>query len=421
MTRLLLALAFALLPAAAAHPQNASPPYLPASGLELVPGYGPDSSVSAPIVQACPPVAADCAHGPRCWANAEYVFWTIGTGKLLEAGKAGYNSDLFNSLLDASGKNYRDLADTLLGDDRTGFRLSAGGWLDADRTVGVEASFLYVDRGPLVLNLGRRDLNPVGSLVRRLGLPGIDAAGRPVIVPLGRRDLVDGSARFEIADQTLWVLDLGGRARLFESGGLTADGLVGYRRVYYRDSLAVRSEVTTLAAPLLPGTRLRSVDLIQAENTYDGVLFGVDVAAQMGSWTVAVRPTATVAAYRSEVTRAGVTTVTFPDDRPRLGIAAGTYLRSSDLGTFTTTGWTILPEIGLRASRSLGESVRLTFGSSLLYIPEAARAAPQFEIGLDPARTLPGAVGTRQGRNVNPPELRSAFLSTMSVGLEFRF
>jgi hypothetical protein len=410
----------------------------------------------------CPPPTIDCARGPRCWANAEYVFWTIGTGKLVEAAKESYNSDLFNALLNAAGKDYLNFVETLLGNNRSGFRLSAGAWIDDEQTVGVEAGFLHVNRSPLVLNIGQRDLNPLEEilgnrptqtiqrtlnplerllsnrqannhhvhldgplrtllLLRRFGLPAIDSLGRTIIVPFGRRDLANGSATFEIADQTLWIMDLGGRVRLFNSDGITADGLVGYRRVSYEDSMSIRSQSTTLAPPLLPGSLIQSVDMIQAENTYDGVLLGVDLALQTGSWTFAVRPTATIAAYRSEVIRAGATTVTFADDRPRLAVSGGTYLRAEDLGTFTTTGWTVLPEIGLRAARALGENVRLTFGTSLLYLPEVARTGPQIEIGLDPARTLPGALGTYQPRTVQPPEMRSAFLTTITLGLELHF
>src|SRR5262245_10829537 len=264
----------------------------------------------------CPPTDPPT---PRWWARGEYVFWAIGTGKLTEIFKEAINSDLFNALLDAAGKNYGDVAHTLLGSDRYGFRVNLGAWLDDSATVGVEAGFLYVDRGSLVLPLGRRDLSPLDRLIpngtlvidrdrsilgdggridrpllallllRRLGLPAIDLAGRPVVIPYGNRNLANGSVTFDVADQTFWALDLLGRCRLFDDGCLRADGLLGYRRVSYQDSATVRSEVETLARPLLPGTRLTSIDLIRTENTYDGALFGVDVEMNRGCWEFAVR------------------------------------------------------------------------------------------------------------------------------------
>jgi len=405
----------------------------------------------SPATRAQPPAEPDqactteVAAAPRWWARGEYVFWTIGTGKIVEILDQAINSDLFNALLDASGKDYGDVARTILGSDRTGFRVNLGAWLDDSATVGVEAGFLYVDRGPLVLPLGRRDLSPLERLIpngsvtvdpingsridrpllallllRRLGLPAIDSGGRPIVIPYGNRNLANGSVNFDVAEQTFWALDLLGRCRLFDDGCLRVDGLVGYRRVSYQDTATVRSEVDTLARPLLPGTRLSSIDLIQTENTYDGALLGVEVEMTRGCWEFAVRPTITIAMYQSVVDRIGATTVTLPDLR-RLAFPGGTYLRSADLGTFSASGWTVIPEIALRATRACGENVRLTFGTSLLYLPEAARALPQLDIGLDPDRTLPGSIGTRQTRTIIPPDLRSVFLATVSVGVEVRY
>src|SRR5262245_21706925 len=80
----------------------------------------------------CPPAESP---PPRWWARGEYVFWAIGTGKLTEIFKEAINSDLFNALLDAAGKDYGDVAHTLLGSDRNGFRVNVGAWLDDSTTV----------------------------------------------------------------------------------------------------------------------------------------------------------------------------------------------------------------------------------------------------------------------------------------------
>lgn len=143
--------------AAAAAAQAPNPP--PAPGVEpAAPAFaegGGDTTVLPGLVQELPPPTP-----PRVWASAEYVAWVIGTGKMVEAAKEACNSDLFNALLSASGKNYRDLARTALGTDRTGFRVRAGAWLDQTRGAGVEAAFLYLSRGPLDLSFGNRDASP---------------------------------------------------------------------------------------------------------------------------------------------------------------------------------------------------------------------------------------------------------------------
>src|SRR5262245_12929372 len=140
--------------------------------------------------------------GPQYWARGEYVLWAIGTGKLVEMGKESYNSAELNALLAAAGKDYRDFARWLLGNDRRGFRISAGAWADDTQHIGVELGFLWVDRPPLTLNLLRGDRAPLERLIdnnapelqrpdrpllallllRRMGVPVLDVLRRLVIV-----------------------------------------------------------------------------------------------------------------------------------------------------------------------------------------------------------------------------------------------
>ena len=227
-------------------------------------------------------------------------------------------------------------------------------------------------------------------LLSRLELPAIDPGGRTLVIPYGSRNLVNGSALIELADISLSALDLLGRVRLVGGDGVTVDGLFGYRRVSYSDGLRIYSTATTLARPLLPGTTVRSLDAIGTGNTYDGVLVGADVGWRSGNWDLSVRATATPAELRADVNRLGAQTITFPDTRPRLTVAGGTYLRSSESGTFSDSGWTVISEVGLRATRTFGEHLALTLGTSLMYIPDAAVAYPQLPLGTDPDRGLAG-------------------------------
>lgn len=406
-----------------------------------------------PTTQTCP---------PQWWARGELVFWSIGTGKLAEFGLDAINSDVFNALLTATGRDYRSVGERLLGDDRTGYRVGLGGWLDDSQALGVEADFLRVSRAPEVFDLGQNvDLNPLARLIpngdivlqrtgvrperrpadlavlaflahnrddrllralfllSRVGLPSIGADGREIVIPFGARDLVNGTSRFELADQTFWALDLLGRRRFYQDDGIAVDGLIGYRRVYYSDGLAILSQSVALGGPLLPGIVVGSVDAIRTRNTYDGVLLGADLGWRSGPWEVSVRASATPAAYEAEVSRVAARAVTFPDGSRRAS-PGGTYLRSTDLGEFSASGWTVISEVGLRATRMFGENVALTLGATLLYIPDTARALPQLPLGIDPERALPDRTGTPSARPV-PPDLRAIFLSTLSAGLEFRF
>jgi hypothetical protein len=161
------------------------------------------------------------------------------------------------------------------------------------------------------------------------------------------------------------------------------------------------------------------VDSVSTQNTYDGALIGVDAGWCSGNWNLSVRATATPAYYQADVDRVGAKTITLPDGR-RLDPSGGTYLRSSDVGASSANGWTVISEVGFRATRNFGDYVSLTLGASLLYMPEAARAAPQLPLGIDPDRALPGRSASTQVRT-SPVDLRGVFLDTMSAGLIFHY
>jgi hypothetical protein len=406
--------------------------------------FAPEEAAIAPLA-ACPAPPV-----PQFWARGEYVAFLFGTGKLVEIGKEMYNSELFNSLLAAAGKNFKDVGQTLLGDQRNGVRFTVGAWLDDNQSVGFEASLLYLNRGSLVLPIGNRDHSPLANIVpnsdliidqqrnfdssfdrvdhavlvallsRRLGVPGIDAAGRQVVVPIGNRDLVDANVQLDIAAKTFCMFDLLGRARLMECDCCRVDGLLGYRRISSTDSLRVQTEVETLAPPLLPGTQISSFEQIRSFNYYDGVLLGVDLSYDCCPWTLTARPTATIAQLNAIVRREAATVVTFPDGRFGV-LPGGAVLSGSTLSDLATTSCTVIPELALSAARQCGEHFRLYFGTSILYLPQAAYSSAQFQLGIDPNRALAGGTGIPQPPTPTSPELHSGLAITMSIGLELSY
>lgn len=251
-------------------------------------------------------------------------------------------------------------------------------------------------------------------------MPAIDANGRQVVIPLSAVDLVNASVAMEVAAKSFWMFDLVGRARIAGDEFIRVDGLLGYRRLSYADSLAVYHQVTTLQRPLLPGTRLSTLESVRTDNAYDGALVGLDLSMAYGSWTFCARPTATVAALTANVTR-DADTFTSLAAGPRGHIKGGAFLAGSDLGNLSTSTWTVIPELATSGTRALGDNARLLLGSSLIYLPEVARASNQLSFGVDRTRTLAERAGIPQKPNPTTPDLKSMFTITMSAGLEFRY
>jgi Putative beta barrel porin-7 (BBP7) len=392
-------------------PPSLPPSFVSSSAATTIEGAAPSASGTTIAAQS---------HENQFWVRGEYIAWTIGTAKMAQIGKEAFESANFNALLAAAGTSFKDITKTGLGDDRTGFRLGAGMWLDQSNTYGVEVGFLYVNRPALVVPIGQRDRTHRPAIFSSLDLPGIDPNDRLVVIPFNDRALVNGNITLNLAEKSLWYFDLLGRTRFYDCGDTHVDGLLGYRRLNYNDSYSSVAQAVTQVLPLRGGTRLTSVDWITTSNTYDGVLLGLDTQSQSGSWFYGTRATATVAYLDASFDRGGETDVKFPDGRRR-HFKDGTYVLASESSRFSTNECTVIPQLDLWGGCAICEQVKVFLGTSLLYLPSVARATNQIELGLNQDRTLPGRVGAFQPANPSTPNLRSVFMTTLSVGVAVGF
>jgi Putative beta barrel porin-7 (BBP7) len=373
---------------------------------------------AAPSATATTTVAQPSEN--RFWVRGEYIAWTIGTAKMAQIGKEAFESANFNALLAAAGTNFKNITETGLGDERTGYRIGAGMWLDDANTFGVEVGFLYVNRPALVAPIGQRDRTNRPAIFSNLGLPGIDPNDRFFVIPFNDSSLVNGNVTFNLAEKTLWYFDLLGRVRFYDCCDTHVDGLIGYRRLYYGDSFSSVTQAVTLGPPLRVGTKLTSVDWVTTSNTYDGALFGLDMQSQSGSWFYGARATATVAYLNASFDRGGETDAIHTDGR-RQHFRDGVFVLASESGHFSTNECTVIPQLDLWGGYTICEQVKVFLGTSLLYLPSVARATNQIELGLNQDRTLPGRVGAFQPANPSTPNLRSVFMTTLSVGVAVGF
>src|SRR5438876_8321100 len=131
-TRLTVALCAAL---AFAGPTFAQPP----GGPVPVPPPAPLDGPVAPLASCCTDGACD-NRGPACWASADYVLaWMRGVNvpTLATASPVGTSQATAGVLGQPTTVGL--FGGVLNSQARSGFRVAAGGWLDPDQTLGVEA------------------------------------------------------------------------------------------------------------------------------------------------------------------------------------------------------------------------------------------------------------------------------------------
>ena len=272
-------------------PAVRSSPSVPPTGLPVGtpvgPYAGPPRAVAPFATPAGPtvlpptrptqPLMVSQDADPLVWFNVEFLMWFARTGS---------SPPLVQALTGpAASQAEFDVADarTLAGRGAfrygllPGVRLTLGGWVTPDQSVGVETSYVWF--GTQSTHAGYQSVP--GSVI---GRPFFDVAdGRPSLLALARADgTVAGAANLS----TRMRFDAGDANALFRGNAFFFDRvtwLAGFRYLNLNEDLTVSdlasSQVTT-------GVRSSSTDAFAARNRYFAPQVGVKAGFDYAGWTL---------------------------------------------------------------------------------------------------------------------------------------
>ena len=370
---------------------------------------------SAPLPSYYTPLNSD-----DFWIRGDHVAWTATTRRGVDLGQELSSNPLFNTLLDLTGTSQTDLVHAAF-QNRIGYRLTFGKWLDPETEFGVEAGAFYFYRQsvnvPLTSANGLAGLGPAAGAI---GFPALTGGGGGTVVVPINSPLVNGIVNFELDNLLIYGIQLTGRARLAGSDWFRVDGLLGLRRMEVEGTLGIDAAATGKALPLLAGTTAATSESIFAESVYQGPVIGFDWQAFWGPLDVGVRPQVQFAFLETTVRRTASAQAIIPGVGRTL-IAGGTFLATSGPQQLQTSAWTWIPELELRLGCRLTDHIRLVGGTSFMVIPEVSRTEGQLLFGLPPERLVPGTGGIPQVGNLVTPSRETVYVFTASIGLEFRF
>lgn len=406
--RSFVAIAVSVLAAVAASAQA------PAVGWQLPPAEVPQS----------PPTAV--AYGPgdvgseSFWIRGDYVVWAATTHSGLQAGRELSSNPLFNNLLEITGTSQTDLISAAF-QNRIGYRLNVGKWLDPDMCYGVEATGFYLYRQAVNVPLTSADAaRGLGPLAGAIGLPAVAAGGGGTIVVPITSPLVNGAVNFELNNLLIYGFQAMGRARLAGSDSSRLDGLLGLSRFEVEGVIGISATAAGQGPPLLANSVVATNERIFAGTVYAGPTIGLDYQAFFGPIDFGIRPMVTIAHLATEVSR----NVGARASLPGVGsvpIVGGTYLPIGGLQELSSSGWTAVPELALRLGCALGCHARIVAGGSVMAFPEASLPGGQLLFGLPADRLLPDVGGIPQIGRLVVPTSDTVIVFTASIGLEFRF
>lgn len=307
----------------------------------------------------------------KVWFSAEYLLWWVHAQHLppligsLPVSKAG------TSPLPASAIT------TLFGDgnvsfhDTSGGRFTAGGWLDQDKLFGIEGSFFFLSQRSL--NFSAQSMDPiVGSIFTDVsnGLPSI-------ITPVNPTQ-ADEVARVSM-DERLWGVEANYKGRLCTFAKSPLDLLVGVR---YLD---LAGEVDTTSTINFHGVGpSTSMDHFATKNRFLGGQVGTAFDMRDGPWSLNLLGKVALGGVREKLQIDGSTRETF-FGQPTATFPGGILAQRSNIGTFHSTRFAVLPEFTANLGYQVTQHARAFVGYTFLYMDKVLRPGDGIDTNVNPS------------------------------------
>jgi Putative beta barrel porin-7 (BBP7) len=350
----------------------------------------------APLAQCA---ACDCLCGPpgRFWISGEWIYWTARGQDIpalvttspngLARGTAGVLGLPTTSTL-FGGNRVND-------DWRSGLRLNAGMWLDECQRFGIEGNFFFlgqsntegrfgstdgsntITRPFYNTNLARNDAQLVSfgrNDAQLVSLPGVLAG---FVTPRATSDLIGGGVNFV-------------RNICCDPCSRT-DILLGYRYLNLRDEVTINEDLTALAGSnVAPGTRFLINDRFRTENQFHGPVIGLNYERRFGHFFLGIRPSVALGVTNTVVNIDGSTTIITPAPNSTSTVYPGGLLtQSSNIGRYSSSNFSVVPEIGVRLGVQVTEHIRAFASYNFLYWSNVARAGDQIDLRVNTTQIAP--------------------------------
>lgn len=427
--------------------------------------YPAFSSPGTPVANGSPVVPSGAliegGGGPILYGAADYLLWQVRSAPLPVAvntapvGLIAVNvSDLF-SFNQSGTPNFQGAAvngyvpvsiinqatfgarSTNVG-GQNGARFTLGFWTDPDMSFGMEASFLFLERGSdrfsaISSQSGNQFLLDTG-FTRDLYV--ITPEGTELLrtfdVFVAREAASSLVGRF--ATQ-LYGAELNGRCIGFRVGGCDFGGLAGFRYLNYNDELLVLNNVRLFAPPGIPQTEsdrtgslsrdltVQTYDRIRVKNNFFGGTLGVDMDARLGDFFINTRFKASVGLVHQVADVESQTSIinNDPGRSPPSSAAGGGLLASpDDLGRHNRDRFGFIPEVNVKVGYDLADWFRFYVGYDALVLTNFARSTNSTTVStlnttINVGETPPINV------NVNQPTFRFQDRDVWVQGLTFGF
>jgi len=343
-----------------------------------------------PVYETVPASWLEPESAPgQSWARVDYLLWWIKglplpplvtSGPLDAVGPAGRPGTLGVPgtvvLIGDRDQNFGAFS---------GAQFTLGGWADAEQTVGVEASYLFLGQRSEIL--GQLSSGEPGSLP--LSIPFFDvSAGVETSTGIAFPRAVNpfsGSVEVTLRSE-LQGAETNAIVGLTSTGGWRWNLLAGMRWLALDEGLDFYTVSTNV--PPLPRDIFQTFDRFETRNDFYGAQVGVRGEYDLGS--LFLQATAKVAlGLAHQVTQ--IEGVLGTNDFNGLGAVQffpGGYLaQPTNIGRFNEDRFAVVPEVSLRVGWRPFDWLSASVGYSFLYISSVARPGDQIDHFINPTQS----------------------------------
>jgi hypothetical protein len=352
----------------------------------------------------------------RFWAATDYLFSWMQGGSL----PALVTTSPAGTARAVAGVLGQPTTTTVNGSDvndnyRSGFRVEAGYWFDANRTLGVEAGFLMLESQATASTF-----TSDGTTI--LARPYIDATTNlPQAVLVAFPGSSSGSVAIQAKSGNFYEAHADIAENILDWGWFRWNGLLGYRYFRYDEGLHIHQTLNPTDPNFVAGTQIVTDDDFGARNEFHGGDFGFRTEFTWGSLAVNVLGKLAVGNLYHKVTITGSQVVTAPGAATTTS-TAGLLALQSNTGPHGSNDFSLLPEFGINLSWQARPYLRLRAGYNVLFLTDIARSAAQIDLNLNPG-LFPNAPGGGGGPSNPAFNLnRTNFsIQSLTAGVEFTY
>ncbi len=338
------------------------------------PGSNPPTSEPQPSDPTASPIhaLADNDTPNRVWFNAEYVLWFIRGQSAPPLLQSVPGNTTGSSLSTAQTPTTLFPSDERINYHMfNGLRLQGGFWFSSEPRLGLDASGFFLDQNSNGASFSSPGIGGIG-----LARPYINAAtGLPASFAFARTDPSNPLSGSMSAESTVSSL-YGAEMNLRWNGPAIfvdqTDYLFGFRYLNFQEQLDITGHATRA-----DGSQYSVSDHFATTNQFYGEqiginshLYGYRGFSLDGAFKFAmgaIEQQADISGNNTTISSTGVVTTQ----------ARGLYAQPSNIGSYSRTMFTVLPEINLNVSYHFTQNFSVYLGYNILWLNNVARPGSQ--------------------------------------------